>query len=401
MNGNLYYDILWERNYEKGYANCRVAVDSDDNIVVCGIDKDYKGMVLKYDKDGNLLWADHALPEIYRRRILNFTELPTKNLEERFGGFLDIAIDRKNNIAVVGSFYDEKGEKCIVYVKKYDASGRKIWDKTFSLFDYNQSTGIGIDSSGNIFIVGYGGSTKPPRLRGFIAKFSSDGRVLWWRKVRKFGKIFTGYTSLVIDQNFIYAVGMTVGLRGYDLLLTKFRERWKIRDKIINRMVLPGKIIMDNEKNLIVVGQEEDGGYKHYISKISTQFEILWENKDMDGGLYDAVLFENKIAVTGKIMETKYYAGIFDSQGKKLIDMFLGNLISNGRDMNDWMRGIAIDSLGNLIIVGAAPVAKTIKVSIKEEIEEEHLQPTEEEKPKEKKTFMDILLEFFKRLFGT
>ncbi len=225
--------------------------------------------------------------------------------------------------------------------------------------------------------------------------------MLWWRKVRKFGKIFTRYTSLIIDQNFIYAVGMTAGLRRYDLLLTKFREKWKIRDKLINRMVLPGKIIMDNEKNLIVVGQEENGGYKHYISKISTQFEILWESKDMGGGLYDAALFENKIAVTGKIMETKYYAGIYDSQGKKLVDMFLGNLISNGRDINDWMRGIAVDNVGNLIVVGAAPVAKTMKVSIKKEVEEEPPQPTEEEKPKEKKTFIEILLEFFKKLFGT
>ena len=49
------YDILWEEDFDDGYAASKVAVDSDDNIVICGIYDDWKGLVVKYDKDGNVI----------------------------------------------------------------------------------------------------------------------------------------------------------------------------------------------------------------------------------------------------------------------------------------------------------------------------------------------------------
>ena len=203
MNGKLKYEIIWERNYERGYANCRVKVDSKDNIVVCGIDKEYKGLVLKYDKDGNLLWSDHTLPEIYKKKIFDFAAIST-TLNESFGGFLDVAIDKNDNIFVVGSFYEDE-KHCHVFVRKYNSDGKEIWTTKFSPFQYNQATGIVVDKNGDVYIAGYGGNVKPPSLKGFIAKFSGlNGRILWHRKRWKLGKPFTGFTSLTIHE-YIYA----------------------------------------------------------------------------------------------------------------------------------------------------------------------------------------------------
>ncbi len=393
------YEILWEREYKNGYANCRVAVDSKDNILVCGIDRNYRGMVLKYDKNGNLLWVDHTLPRIYKKDLFNHKNLKSciaGEIESSFGGFLDIDINENDEIAVVGSFYKSSGEKCIVYIKKYDSNGKKLWDKRFSLFQYNQSTGIKFDNRGNIFIVGYGGNLRPPILRGFIAKFSPDGKILWWNKLGKIGRIFTGYTTLDIG-NYIYVAGITAGIKEYNLILAKFRERWKIKDKIISGKILPGKLIMDKEGNLIVVGQKENGGYRHYIAKFSPQFDIIWEKEGIDGGLYDACMIKYGTATTGKIMENKYYAAIYGNRGEKLLDIFLGNLISNGKDVNDWMRGIAVDSMNNVIVAGGAPMPKLFKVMIKE-----HMEYPERRKivKKHTKSFFDFIIRFLRRLFG-
>lgn len=388
----LEYEIIWEKDYEKGYANCRVAVDSNDNIIVCGIDKDYKGLVLKYDKNGNLIWADHTLPRVYKKKVFESLSLPL--LTESFGGFLDVALDNKDNIFVVGSFYENE-EHCSVYVRKYNSDGKEIWTTKFSPFQYNQSTGITVDDEGNVYIAGYGGWTKPPSLRAFIAKFSGlNGRIIWQRKRRKLGKIFMGYTSIVANDN-IHAVGIVTGLKEYSLLISKYgKNGLRKAEKIIDVKVLPAKIAGD--KDFYVAGQMEKENFLHYLAKMNNTFQILWENEDMKGGLYD-VAIGKYIAVTGKISKLEYYAGLYSKEGRKLLDIFLGELASKGKDINDWMRGVAFDSEGNLIVSGGAPVAKTIKVRIKEKEIEEPTKP--EEKPKEK-SIIEIIIEFFRRLFG-
>jgi len=395
MNGKLNYEIIWERNYERGYANCRVKVDSKDNIAVCGIDKEYKGLVLKYDKNGNLLWSDHTLPEVYKKKIFDFAAIST-TLNESFGGFLDVAIDKNDNIFVVGSFYEDE-KHCHVFVRKYNSDGKEIWTTKFSPFQYNQATGIVVDKNGDVYIAGYGGNVKPPSLKGFIAKFSGlNGRILWHRKRWKLGKPFTGFTSLAIHE-YIYAVGLAIGLKDYELLITKYGVNGLKRgEKTIDRKILAGKIIFDGE-NFVIAGQIENDKFKHYLLKITPSFGIVWEEEGKEGGLYD-VAINNYIAVTGKILEGKYHAGLYSKEGEKLLDLYLGELISQGKDINDWMRGVDFDSEGNLIVVGGAPVAKTIKVRIKEaeEEEEEEKPPQEEEK---KKSIIEIILEFLRKLF--
>ena len=396
--GKYDYEIVWERDYEKSYANCRVAVDSKDNIVVCGVDKDYKGLVIKYDKNGDFLWDDHSFPRIFNKKFsfskpINMNEI----LKNSIGSLLDITIDSNDNIIVVGSFYDLSGRYCVAYVKKYSPDGKVLWEKTYSPFLYNEATGICIDPNDDIFIAGYGGRLVPPSVKGFIMKLSKyDGRLIWKRIWRKFGK-YTGYSSIAVNNEIVTA-GFTVWNGDYDLAITKF-NRFGIRKRgiEIKTNVFPGKIVVDNEGNYIVAGQFEDEEYTHYLLKISSAFSILWQVSGLGGGLYDAAIMKDgNIAVTGKIDEKKYYAGMYSKGGVKLLDMFLGNLVSGGNDMNDWMRGIAVDSTNDLIIVGAAPIGKTIKVRIKKI--EEHEEVKEKEK-KEEKSFIEILMDFFRKLW--
>lgn len=409
MNGLYDYEIIWERDYEEGYGNCRVKTDKENNVIVCGLDREYRGLVVKYDKNGNLLWNDHTLPKAFTKKQLHSSPIHAeadKLLNEAFGSLLDLAIDSENNIVVVGSFYDSSGKYCNVYVKKYSPDGNAVWEKTLSPFLYSQATGIDIDSQDNIFIAGYGGTIIPPSVKGFVIKLSKyDGRIIWKRVRRKPGK-FTGYTSIVSCHGDVVACGFISGKKDYDLLMTKFGGKIgkKKNEMILKTNVLPGKIVMDEHNNFFVAGQAEGGGvypYSHYLLKVSEGFTVSWEKKDLaEGALYDvAIMKDGNIAVTGKISGDEYYAGIYSESGDKLLDMLLGKLVSNGNDINDWMKGIAIDKEGDLLVVGAAPVAKTIKVKVKKK-EEEHEEGGEEEEPEEeKKTFIEILIEFFRKLF--
>ena len=73
-----------------------VAVDSQNNIIVCG----NRGDTIKYDKDGNELW----------QRIIN-------------GYCSGIAVDSSNNIIVGGSLYR---------TVKYDKNGNVLWEKVIN-----------------------------------------------------------------------------------------------------------------------------------------------------------------------------------------------------------------------------------------------------------------------------
>lgn len=382
---NYDYEIIWERNYNEGYGNCRVAADSKDNIIVCGLDKDYKGLILKYDKDGNLLWSDHTSKLYFPSQIsLKKPFNLEKFLSKGFGSLLDVKIDSKDNIITVGSFYDKSGKYCTIYLKKYSKDGSPLWEKNYAPFLYTQAPALAIDKSDNIFVAGFGGRIIPPSLNGFVMKISKkDGSVIWNRKCWKIGK-YTGYTTLSVFENDIFCAGF-VAKEDYNLIISNF-DKFGIEknEKIFDLKVLPCKISYD--RDLFICGQFEDASYKHYLAKISRNFNILWEKVGMEGWLYDLVSMKNgNIAVTGKINKNEYYAGLYGAWGNLLLDAYLGKIISNGNDMNDWMKGITNDSQDNLIIVGGAPVAKTIKARA----------GIEEKKEKKKNKF----LEFLKKLF--
>ncbi len=391
------YEILWEKDYEDGYAGCRVAIDSKNNIIVCGVDKENRGLVIKYDKDGNIIWSDHTLPKIFAKQFL-FLPVTPENLFSGMGSMLDVAVDSKDNIVVVGSFYDESGKSCISYVKKYSPDGKKLWDRVISPFLYTQILGIHIDFNDKIFLAGYGGKLMPPALHGFVFKLNSNGMVILRKIIRKIG--YTGYTSIISNNDFV-ASGFLSRKNEFYFMLTKFgRFGIKKRELLLDRVAIPAKIIMENE-NFISVGQiQKESGYNHYIIKTDNSFSVLWENVGMNGALYDVALSEYGIIVTGKNGD-EYYAGLYGDNGEKLMDIFLGKLISNGNDINDWMRGVAVDSEGNIIVTGAAPVVKTIKFRIIEPEEHAEIVQKEQKRKKEReKGIIEMIIDFLRRLFG-
>ncbi|WP_374448613.1 SBBP repeat-containing protein, partial [Stella sp.] len=182
-----------------------IAVDGSGNSYVAGsfngtVDFDGAGgapplvsvdqdvFVAKYDTEGTLLWVRN----------------PGSSSSHEYG--LGIAVDGSGNSYVTGDFYgtvdfDGVGSAPPLvavnndyFVAKYDPDGNLIWVRNpGSSASGETGQGIALDGSGNSYVTGYfsgtvdfdGAGSVPPLVAAytdhFVAKYDSDGNLLWVR----------------------------------------------------------------------------------------------------------------------------------------------------------------------------------------------------------------------------
>lgn len=144
--------------------------------------------IVKYDANGNVLWAKSA----------GGTDYDLSN---------GITTDASGNVLITGSFEsetmifetitltnaDNTGIYSDIFIAKYDASGNVLWAKRAGETESDVSNGITTDASENVFITGYFHSpaitfgtttlnnTTPliPYEDIFIVKYDPSGNVLW------------------------------------------------------------------------------------------------------------------------------------------------------------------------------------------------------------------------------
>jgi len=360
------YEIIWEKDYDGG-GNMGVAIDSKNNVIACGINKsEDKGIVVKYDENGEEKWSNQDLPNFYAMPLAKDSSMPSgiKELLRDYGYFFDIAVDSKDNIIVAGTFTAGDGKRSVMYVKKYDSQGNEIWERTYTPFLVNLASGVAIDDNDDIIIAG-GGTMTALSFKGCIIKISGEnGRMIWKRLRRRRGIVL--YTSVVTNANDIIALGFSRYDDNLDLIVTKFGGRLGLRK---NELIRWGnkvgmKIVMNKQNNFIVVGKTEKEE-EHYLLKFDSNFNILWEKGKTKGFLYGVSVMKNGEIVASGFKEgiNEYYAALYNKDGEKLLDMLLGERVSNLPD--DYMRGIAIDGNNDMVITGARTVGKTMKVRIK------------------------------------
>ena len=135
--------------------------------------------IVKYDPSGNVLWAKSAGGSSQE----NLTSIST---------------DLSGNCVITGDFYSSDltfgntilskiGEQDI-FVVKYDPNGNLLWDKTVGGSAYKFAISTSADISGNIIMAGYfessltiGSTTLSSRGNYdiFIVKYGSNGNILW------------------------------------------------------------------------------------------------------------------------------------------------------------------------------------------------------------------------------
>lgn len=119
-----------------------------------------------------------------------------------------------------------------VFVRKYNSNNVLQWIKMFGTTSYDYPTDAVFDSLGNVYISGYSSGTMPGNsnfgnLDAFIAKYNSNGTLLWIKQV---GTNTSDYFySIACNENDeIFVIGNTSGslfgtysTSGEDLILAK------------------------------------------------------------------------------------------------------------------------------------------------------------------------------------
>lgn len=202
--GNIYVvGYFYSKSIIFGYDTL---TNSDTNIYSGTTDM----FIVKYDTDGNEIWAKSA-----------------------GGNFLDaansVATDASDNIFITGYFssnpiifssdtLNNNGMNDIFMVK-YDSTGNMLWAKSFGSNDYDYANSVNSDASGNIILVGgfksssisFDSVTLFNSNSGiddmFIVKFNSFGNVLWAKSTGSTGYDFALSATTDISDN-IFVIGI-------------------------------------------------------------------------------------------------------------------------------------------------------------------------------------------------
>ncbi len=376
-------DILWQRDHAgvKGFSN--VAVDSQRAIYACGIAPDEEhGVVAKYSPDGNLEWTDTALPrpldlQTYRRVTPSAGGEAALPGGERYGAFMDIAVDPDDNVVVAGSFCRTDPLRIYIAVQKYRSDGTVIWSREYMRRALNHAMGIAVDGDGDIYLVGQGGigsSLLQPdgmTLKALTMKLSgADDRVLWTR-TRKKGRYLWFHDAVLARDG-------TLVVSGYFLesdirpVIATFSGRLGVWTRYLvpsSRNVTAAGIARRADGSFHVVGSTDASRVEDiapYLLRVSSDMSIEWERRDdTNGFLYGTeVLPDGTIIASGMhVSKNEYYAALYDAaSGEKIRDCFLGPVNTSGVNFNDYLKGVAVDAAGDVVLAGAWNPGRVIKV---------------------------------------
>lgn len=227
-------DTAWVRIYDDPTNDLdraeAVTVDDSGNVYVAG-----SSGTVKYDADGNLLWAapwggiDIVVDDVndvyavWGNTVVKYNPGgDTAWVRWYDGKSQDLALDAWGNVCVTGwrrgtSTYDDYA------TAKYAPDGSQLWFQLYQgpVNGYDKAYGIAVDDSGNVYVTGrsVGGCT--------TVKYDPDGNELWSKKYTGPG---TGediaHAIAVDDSMHVYVAGYSYGDGSFDDYITiKYRER--------------------------------------------------------------------------------------------------------------------------------------------------------------------------------
>ncbi len=214
-------NLLWAQSprSSSSASGSRIVVDSAGNSYVAGtftgtnyfgstnlVSRGYSdALLLKYDPDGNLLWAQQAGGE-YVDSAAGLALDAADNL------YL-LANIRSTNAGFGGYFFSVKGTNTCqnLVVAKYNPSGSVVWAKLYGGTDVDSATGIAIGPNTNCYLTGMIRSTNMVfgsitlsatgnTLFGdiFVAHLNSSGNALEAWTVQ--GEGMDGSSGIAVDQ---------------------------------------------------------------------------------------------------------------------------------------------------------------------------------------------------------
>ena len=257
--------------------------------------------VIKYDHNGDTAWVRYHNSSVNR------------------GGTLHgLAVDRFGNVIVTGA--SDGANYTDFATVKYDGDGNQLWEKRYDGGDIDAAEALAVDEGGNIAVTGYTWRVNE-RDDYLTIKYAPNGDTVWTRLYAGYDYSSDNSTMIAIDNLGNVCVS---GTRDYyygtiDYMTVKYSglgtAMWERRyNGPANNQDYARAIAVDENGNVYVAGESNNPNYSPDIATMK----------------YDAM---------GDSIWVQRYNGL-----------------GNG---DDNVKAIAVDSSGNVIIVGTSYVSGT------------------------------------------
>jgi uncharacterized delta-60 repeat protein len=270
-----------------------------------------------------------------------------------------VAVDSSDNIYVVGTTYSFGAGNEDMILVKYNSSGVQLWNQTWGGIDADCGEGVVVDSSDNIYLAGDTKNFGAGDENLVLVKYNSSGTQLWnctWGGSQDdfcHGVILDSSDNLYITGFSTITVADMVLVKYNSSGVQQWNQTWSRRDDTFGEGVA-----VDSVDNIYVFGCTYDpwpGWVDMVLVKYNSsgvqQWNRTWGGSDLDIGEGVAVDSSDNIYVTGRT--TSFGAGNNDIILVKYNNsgVQLWNQTWGGSE-GDMGFGIALDSSDNIYIAG-------------------------------------------------
>ena len=330
-----------------------IAVDGSGNVYITGYtassgEGGYDAIIAKYDNSGTIQW----------QRTLGGTY-------DEYG--LAIAVDGFGNVYITGTTTSSGAGSYDAFIAKYDNSGAIQWQRTLGGTGDDRGYGIAVDSSGNVYIIGYTDNSGTGSNDALIAKYDTDGLFKWQRtfgnpNVNVNLNVENGVDIAVDGSGNVYISGSTnsSGAGDYDAFIAKYNTS----GTLLWQRTLGGAnadvgydIAVDSSGNVYIAGYTQSagaGGQDVLIAKYNTDGDYQWQRSL--GDTSDDQGWSIAVDGSGNV----YITGYTNSSGAGSYDILIAKYDTTGAyqwqrtlgsTANDQGTGVAVDGSGNVYII--------------------------------------------------
>ncbi len=301
-------DTIWTRRYD-GLENntdraCAVKADNSGNVYVLGesysLSNNYDFVTIKYDSNGNLLWARSY---------------------DGPGNYIDIASalanDDSGNVYVTGQSYGS-GTGYDYATIKYNSNGDTIWVRTYNgpANAEERATSLAVDRQENVYVTGYTFGFGTNKDYATI-KYNSNGIQQWVAVYNGPGNASDEASAIAVDYSGnIYVTGQSYSDTSDDYATIKYNflgaMQWVQRyNGTGNSDDDANAIAIDGQSNIFVTGASIGSGTYYDFATVkydSTGFQQWVQRYNGPGNSDDDA---NAVAVddSGNVYITGQSAG--------------------------------------------------------------------------------------------
>jgi gliding motility-associated-like protein len=162
------------------------------------------GIIVKFSPDGHKIWSTYYGGEEYDR-------IKAVKTDYQNNVIIVGQTNSKTNISTVGSYSSSFGGYDDGFLVKFNPAGVRLWGTYYGGKDNDAAYDVDVDKNNNIIMVGRFSINRSentfntPLGDGFIAKFNSNGNILWDKLYG--GKKTDEFRTIKVGENYILVGG--------------------------------------------------------------------------------------------------------------------------------------------------------------------------------------------------